>query len=268
MAAPSTASGPVRAAGAPDPTRTPGGPRGARVADHGITLHDAITAERWTANGTVKVAGAVDVGSADVAGTVSVAGGLTADAFRARGTLEVDGPVRVQELFLVRGDARCGGGLRSGDLTIDGTVRVEGPVTVDRTLSLDGTLHAPSVSAGVLEAVGAMVVPGEVRGATVIAELRRASALGSVVARHVRLRGHVPNVVDKVFFHLEPVTVGRVEADGVELTGVDVAFVRAKEIVLGRDAHVTALEGTVVRRHPSSSVGPRSRSPPPYGLRR
>jgi len=62
--------------------------------------------------------------------------------------------------------------------------------------------------------------------------------------------------------------VDRIEAESVKLEGVKVAFVRAPQVILGRGCHVTEVDGTIVRRHPSSHVGPESRSLPPYGLRR
>lgn len=141
-------------------------------------------------------------------------------------------------------------------------------MSVERTLTSRGVLEAPSVAAGVLSLEGSATVPGEIRAIQVEAELPQASVIGSVVARTVRLHGRVSNLLDKVFFREGRTRVERVEADRVELEGADVRFVRAKEIVLGRESHVTEVEGTIVRRHPSSSVGPEVKSPLPYGLRR
>jgi cytoskeletal protein CcmA (bactofilin family) len=263
---------PTGPAGTPEPPVAPSPRAAARrprvVVERGIVRYDALRTDRWKANGTVKVSGELVVGSGDVTGTLSVGGALSAGTFRSRGTLEVEGAVRVRELLSSRGDLRCATTVRAGDLSLHGTASFGGPVTVDRTCALRGTLHAPAVAAGILEFDGSVSIPGEVCARNVLAEFRHRSMLGSVLARQVRLRGRVPNLMDKAFFHLDPATVGRIEADSVELESVDVAFVRAKEIVLGRQAHVTALEGTVVRHHPSSSVGPRSKSPPPYGLRR
>jgi cytoskeletal protein CcmA (bactofilin family) len=269
MAAPplASASSPVAAPTVPAPVRA-AAPRAATVRDRGLARHESLRADRWTANGTVKVSGGVEVGTATVTGTVSVGGGISAGAFRMRGTFEVDGPVVVRDLLFARGNLHCESTVRAGDLTLEGTGRFAGTVTVERAGTVRGTLIAPSVSAGLLELTGSATVPGAVRAAGVSADFRHRSSLGAVTARRVRLYGRVPNLVDKVFFQFEPVRVDRIEADSVELAGVDVGFVRAKEIVLGRGAHVTALEGTVVRRHPSSSVGPESKSPPPYGLRR
>lgn len=265
------ASPPPRPAGGPVPgTSVPSNPPPSlvTVADHGIVRHDSLRAERWTADGSVKVSGDVEVGSADVAGTVSVGGRLSARALRSRGTLEVEGPVEVRELLSTRGNAHLGSTVHAGQLALDGDARIGGAVTVDREGTVRGNVHAPSLTAGLLELDGSATIPGEVRALEVLARFRLRSELGEVRARRVRLFGRVSTLVDKVFFRFEPVTVERVEADSVELEAVEVAFVRAKEIVLGRDAHVTTLEGTVVRRHPSSSVGPESKSPPPYGLRR
>jgi hypothetical protein len=103
---------------------------------------------------------------------------------------------------------------------------------------------------------------------SVDATFREASELGPIEARSVRLRGTLPNLVDKVFFHERKVVVERIDAESVDLAGVEVALVRAPKIVLGRGCHVTTAEGTIVSQHPSSTVGPESKSPPPFGLRR
>jgi cytoskeletal protein CcmA (bactofilin family) len=265
---PGTPAGPPVPAppSAPAPDRAVA--REARRTDRGIVRHESVHAERWQAGGSVKVIREVDVGSARVTGSLVVGGGLSADEFRSRGTLEVQGALRVRGVFFARGSFHGAAEVRAGDLTLEGTARVDGAISVERAFTLKGTLDAPSVVAGLLEADGMLRVPGEIRGLSVRAGLRPRSALGRVTAREVRLSGHIPNLVDKAFFREERVTVERIEADTVVLAGVDVAFVRAKEVALGRDCHVTAIEGTIVRRHASSTVGPESKSPPPYGLRR
>jgi cytoskeletal protein CcmA (bactofilin family) len=268
MAAAPNATAP---SGLPGPTAAPTArttPRVPRIVDRGLSFHNELRADRWQAKGTVKVSGGVDAGSAEVEGTLSVGGAMSAGTLRLRGSLEVDGAVEVRERFFARGDLHCGAAVHAGDLDWDGAARVAGAVSVDRAAKVKGSLQAPSIAAGMLEVDGAAVVPGEVRALSLLADFRHRSALGSVRAARVRVRGHVPNLLDKVFFHLDPVTVDRIEADSVELEAVDVAFVRAKEIVLGRAAHLTSFEGTVVRRHATSTVGPESKSPAPYGLRR
>lgn len=227
-----------------------------------------LRARRWSVEGTVKVSREVDVGDAQVNGTVSIGGPLTAEQFRARGTLDVGGATVVHGTLAVRGNGHFAATVRASDLEVDGCARFRGAVTVDRTLTGRGTFEAPSVTAGVLSLEGSATVPGEIRALQVNAEFPQASSLGSVHARTVRLRGRVTNLLDKVFYRAPRTRVDRIEADQVELEGVDVRFVRAKEIALGRECHVTEVEGPIVRRHPSSSVGPEVKSPLPYGLRR
>ena len=262
--APATAQGPTPTAPSPSPPP----PREGIVTDRATVRHEALRARRWSVEGTVKVSREADVGDADVHGHVSIGGPLTAETFRARGTLDVEGGVVVHGVLAVRGTAHFAATVQAGDLDLDGSTRVRGAVTVERTLTSRGVLEAPSVVAGALSLEGSATVPGEIRALQVEAVLPQTSSLGSVTARTVRLRGRVPNLLDKVFVRESPTHVDRIEADRVELEGVDVRFVRAKEIVLGREGHVTEVEGTVLRRHPSSSVGPEVKSPLPYGLRR
>ncbi len=253
---------------APAASSPPPPPREELLEDRGTCRHDAVHANRWEARGTVKISKDVAVGAADVHGTVSIGGTLLAREFRARGTLDVEGAVDVRGPMTVRGNAHFAAGLRAVDLELDGCGRVGGAVSVERTLTSHGILEAPSVTAGVLSLEGAVAVPGEIRALQLTADLPHSSTLGDVHARTVRLRGRLPNLLDKVFVREARTHVDRIEADRVELEGVDVRFVRAKEILLGRESHVTEVEGTITRRHPSSSVGPEVKSPLPYGLRR
>ena len=266
----SASSLPPVAAQAPKATSPPPSPppREGIVTDRGTGRREALRARRWSVEGTVKVSREVDVGDADVKGNVSIGGPLTAEQFRAHGTLDVAGVVVVHGTLAVRGNTHFAATVQASDLELDGCVRVRGAVTVERTLTSRGTLEAPSVSAGVVSLEGSATVPGEMRALQVEAVLPQPSSLGNVQARTVRLRGRVTNLLDKVFFRDSRTQVDRVEAERGELEGVNVRFVRAKEIALGRESHVTEVEGTIVRRHPSSSVGPEVKSPLPYGLRR
>ena len=250
------------------PPSPPAPPREELVTDRRAGRHDSVRARRWAAEGTVKVSKGVDVGEADVNGTVSIGGTVTATRFRARGTLDVEGGVEVRGALSVRGTAHFAATVRAVDLELDGRTRIRGAVSVERTLTSRGVLEAPSVVAGVLSLEGAATIPGEIRALQVEARLPQSSSLGSVQARTVRLHGRVTNLLDKVFYRESRTRVDRVEADRVELEGVDVRSVRAKEVLLGRESHVTEVEGTIVRRHPSSSVGPQVKSETPYGLRR
>ena len=243
-------------------------PREPSVTERGVARHEMVRAERWSVRGTVKVARDVDVGEADLQGTVSVGGAFRAGRLASDGLLEVSGPLQSEGPISGRGELRAGATLRAGDLTRRGRLQVAGAITVDRRIDVTGWLRAASVAAQDVRLDGVIEVSGPVRGASVDLRLRDGSRIGPVEGRTVRLGAHTPNLVDKVLARRVTVTIARVEAESVELEGVDVAFVRAREIVLGRGCHVTAFEGTIVRRHPTSRVGPESRSAPPYGLRR
>lgn len=243
-------------------------PRDRLVRDRGSVRREEVRAGRWVAEGTVKVTRDVDAESAELQGLVSVGGRLTVGSVRARGTLEVEGAVELREHGRLQGDVRLAGPVHAAELELDGVGRLSGSLTVERTLTARGTLHAPSVTAGVVEVGGAVHIPGEVRALSATFHLTRSSDLGLVRARTVLVHARPPSLVDKVFFRDPTYRIDRIEADAVDLRGVDVGFVRGKSIVLGRDVHVTEAEGTIVRQHPSSLVGPESKSPPPYGLRR
>jgi len=227
---------------------------------------DSVSANRWTARGTVKVTGDVDVGAAELEGMVSIAGKLTADAFRSRGALEVEGPVDVAGTLDSSGGLHAASTVHAVDAHLRGEVLVVGAVSVDRLLTSQGSLTAPSLTVGALTLEGEAQVHGEIVGTSVTARFTRGSTLWTVRARSVSLRAKIPNLVEKVLGRQMAVTVRRVEADEVELEGVDVQFARSPKITLGRDAHITEYEGTIVRRHPSSRVGFESRSARPYGL--
>jgi cytoskeletal protein CcmA (bactofilin family) len=240
----------------------------ATLDDRGTVRRDAVRAGRWSISGTVKVAGDVEAREVIARGQVTVGGKARAGAFQTRGTVDVSGPVEVQGLFLVHGTLRAAATVHAVDLTVEGIARSAGTVKVDRVASVVGTLDAPEVAAGAFRLQGVARIPGTLRAVEVSAELKDTSRFGPVIAREVRIHGKPSNLVDKALFHDRNVSVDRIEADSVDLEGVKVAFIRSPRIILGRDCHVTEVEGTIVRRHPSSHVGPESRTPPPYGLRR
>ncbi len=248
---------------APNPAPRPG-----ILRDRGAVRHDGIEVARWTVNGTSKIAKDATVGDLRIRGLVVVGGRLGAGAVRGEGTLEVVGPIDVAQALSLKGTIRAGASVHAGSLAIAGTLRAAGPLTTDGPASVTGLLEVPSLAAGGAQLQGGARIPGPVAALTVFARLRETSRFGSIVGRSVVLYGRVPNVVDKVFPHAWDVTVDRIEAETVSLEGVDVAFVRAPQVTLGRSCHVTQVEGTIVRQHPSSFVGPESRTPPPYGLRR
>jgi len=260
VSAPSAPSTPPR------PSAPPPRPRTGEVRDAGTVRRDSVDADRWTARGTVKVTGDVNVGAAQLEGKVSVGGKLTAGAFRCRGALEVEGPVDVAGTFHSTGGLRAASTLHALEADLRGELQVIGAVSVDRALTVHGSLSAPSLAVGSLALEGEAHIPGDVTGTSVSAHFTHDSVLWTIRAQSVALRAKIPNLVEKVLGRPMAVTVRRVEADTVDLEGVDVKFVRSPKITLGRDAHITEFEGTIVRRHPSSRVGFESRSPRPYGL--
>ena len=250
------------------PTTPPQHPHLGELHDSGTVHKDWVDAERWVATGLVKVTGDVRLGEGKLDGTISLGGKLTATTVHYRGTLDVDGPVEASGAFVGAGALGLGATFHAGSADLKGTARVVGAVTVDGDLKVRGALFAPSVTVGELHLEGEARVPGTLLGTQLSARLHDDSKFGTVKARSVSLRTKPPNLVEKIFFRTLTVTVERVEADSVELEGVDVTFVRAPQITLGRNAHVTEYEGTIVKRHPTSRVGYESKSRPPYGLRR
>ncbi|MGP8158330.1 MAG: hypothetical protein ACLPWO_01770 [Thermoplasmata archaeon] len=248
------------------PTAPPTRPRSGEIRDYGTVRKESVDADRWTARGTVKVTGDVQLGTGELDGTVSLGGKLSATGLRFRGTLDVGGAVDVAGTFTGSGSLRAGATLHAGDADLKGTARMLGATSVDRALTVRGSLVTPSLTVGSLDLHGEAQVAGNLVGTSVSARLTADSALRSVRARSVTLRAKLPNLVEKVLGRRVTVTVQRVDADTVDLEGVDVEFVHAPQITLGRGAHVTEYEGTIVRRHPSSRVGFESKSRPPYGL--
>jgi len=254
---------------APSVTPAPAAhPRLGELHDSGTVRKESVDADRWVATGLVKVTGDTHVGEGHLDGTISLGGQLAATTVRFRGTLDVGGALNASGPLVGSGLLRAGSTVHAGSADLKGTARVAGALTVDRDLLVRGNLTAPSLTVGTLDLEGEAHVEGDVTGLSVQARLTDNSAFGAVRARTVSLRGKLPNLVEKVLGRRVTVTVERVESDEAEFEGVDVDFVRAPRITLGRDAHVTEYEGTIVERHPSSRVGFESRSPPPHGLRR
>ncbi len=257
------ATGP--AGGAPAPA-APARPK--ELVDRGIVRRESVRADRWRLRGTAKVLGPIDVGRAEIDGTLVAGGSLSAETVRVRGSLDVEGPLAVTGALTSDGAFSARSTVRLGEGSFHGASRLTAAVEAARSLEFRGTLVAPDVQAADLHLEGTATVPGRCRAVRVTARLDGTSQFGAVEAREVRLRGHRTNVVDRALLRWAEVTVERIEAESVELEAVDVEFVRAPTIVLGPESHVTRVEGTVVRAHPTSRQGPESRSPPPDGLRR
>jgi cytoskeletal protein CcmA (bactofilin family) len=263
-AAPSAPAAATSTPAAPPPVP----PRTGALSDQGVVRRDSVRALRWDVTGTAKVLGDVDVGSGRSKGTAAVGGNLTADSFDARGILDVAGFVEVRSTLTTRGTFKAGVSVRSAEATLSGTVRSSGEVRITGALRMDGSIIVPSIKAGDVTLRGQVRVPGTVAAPRVEAVLEGDSAIGTIEATTVRLRRSGSNPLKRVLGGQIAVTIERIEAESVDLEGIDVEFVRGKAITLGRDCHVRTVEGTVLRAHPSSRVGPESRSPPPHGLTR
>jgi len=233
-----------------------------------VSRRDSVHALTWVAEGTVKVTGEVDVGNGAVTGALSVAGPITADTFGCRGALDSGGPITVGGTLTTYGSLHGVGPIQAKQASFTGTTRIVREVVVEGSLTVKGHFAAPSLRVAELRGDGAVDVPGSIDAVDVDVRIRRHSRFGTIRARSVRLIRVPPNPFEWVFGRSPPTPVGRIEAERLELEGVDVSFVRCPEVILGREAHVTEIEGTVVRRHSSAGVGPRSKSPAPYGLSR
>ena len=250
------------------PPAAPKLPRTGEIRDRGVVRRESVHALRWSTDGAVKVLDEVDVGEATLSGPTAIGGSLTADALRSEGTLEVGAAVDVSGSLVSNGSLRTRGPVHAGNADVRGTAHLLGDLKVDRGLTVRGSLVAPSVRAESFVADGSVEVAGEIAATRVDLRFREKSHIGSVRAATVRLAARPPNPLEVVLGRDRPVVIVRVEAGSVELEAVDVRFVRAPEIALGRNAHVTEFEGKIVRRHSSARLGPESRSPPPHGLTR
>jgi len=250
------------------PPPSPPAPRGPSIDERGVARHDSIDADRWSSFGSVKVLRSADVREARLHGSTTLGASLLADRLTVDGTLEVGGDLVAREVLSARGELRVAGTVRAGEASVRGPARVVGAVTVERKLEVVGELRAPSVAAGELRVEGSMEVPGAIRSTAVNLALHHGSRVGSIEARSVRLSIAGTSPIDRLRGQRAEARVERVEAERVEIDGVDVGFVHADVATLGPGAHVTTLEAKEIRRHPTSRVGPESRSPPPYGLRR
>ncbi|MFY9717307.1 MAG: polymer-forming cytoskeletal protein [Thermoplasmata archaeon] len=242
--------------------------RGRSVEQRGVVRHDSIDAERWVVHGAAKVLRDAIVGPARLDGNVSIGGALRADRLEGEMQLEVAGNVTVRDTIALRGELRVGGTLSAGEATVRGILRVVGAVTVDRRLEILGSTRILSARAAEFRATGVVEIPGPVRAGAVDLHLKNGSRLGAIEARTVRIEAPVPNIFDSLVGRRTLVSVDRIEGETVEIAGIDVEFVHAREVTLGPGCHATTVEGTVVRRHPTARLGPESRSPAPHGLRR
>lgn len=240
---------------------------GGPLREHGTTLHPSVRAATWTARGLTKVLGSVEVGTADLGGAVTIGGDVKAQAVSVRGSLNALGALIVEGELGVHGQLSAAS-LRVGTLAASGSVHSDGAVEATDRLVVRGSFSAPSVSAAEARLAGSVRVSKELRAAGAELELANGSEIGTIVAGTVRVTGPEGGLLDRILGKSREARVGRVEGERVTLERVDVESVFATEVTIGRDCHVRSVEATEVHVHPSSRVGPASRSPPPVGLRR
>lgn len=254
---------PPAAASAPtalSPATTPS-PAAPLVEDHGPVRHAQLRAVRWAVKGETKVLGNAEAQDVDISGVVTIGGGLTAAAVRSDGTVEVGGRAEVAGAWTAAGNVRVGDSLTAGSIDARGPIRVGKDLTVRGSLASRVRLEVGGdLKTGSARLEGHLTATGAVDVAELDANLEAASRLGRVTGRSVRVRrgGRVGSGLR--------VTIDRVEAEHVELAGVEAEFVRANAAVLGADTRVTRLECDTVRRHRTAIIGPESRTPRPRGL--
>jgi cytoskeletal protein CcmA (bactofilin family) len=233
-----------------------------------VVVRDAVRAESWTVDGIAKVTGAMDVGETRIDGSLTVGGLLSGERVTLKGTLDAGGAIEVTGSFETNGTTRIVGRLRADRVRLEGASRVGGSIEASTLVRVRGTFVGSDVTAGSFVGDGKLELGGTLAAADVEVTFRAASHVGTIRASRVRLALVAPNPVELVLGRQILVQVDRIEADEVDLEGVDVAFVRSPRIRLGRDAHVSGYEGVIEKQHPSARVGPESRSPRPHGLHR
>lgn len=232
------------------------------------TLYDSVVAPRWSTRGVTKVVGSVEIGQGSLEGWVVVGQKLSAEHLVVRGTLEVLGPLSVRGDLSVHGSLRAGSTAKVGDAALTGTVRCDGPLEVERRLVARGSLLLPTLRAGEAHLAGLVKVADELRAGVVDAELADGSEIGRLLARRVQVTGPYGGFVDRLLGRSRSATIDRIEGETIELERVEVRTVVGRKVVLRRDCHVDTLDAASVQAHPTSRIGPESRSPPPPGLRR
>ncbi len=264
------------------PSATPGGPpsppkpvaaslppRTGQIIDRGTVRRESIRAEIWAIDGTAKVLGNVDVDRADLRGFVTIAGALRADRVLARGELEVVGIVTARGTLEVRGQCRTLTDVVARDAGFEGTVHIGGALRVTHLLEVRGQLTVVgSASAGFFQADGQFEIGGTLRAPRVQATIRGVSHIGTVEGGDVRFTLPVRLPILRSILESGTLDIDRIEAETVHIEGVTVQYLRAARIVVGPNCHVVRYDGTIVSCHPSSHLGPESRSPRPAGMSR
>ena len=245
------------------PAAAPAPPRSGSVEDRGATRHDSVRAERWSSRGGTKVLGDVDIGTGDLGGLSSIRGRVRGGTLSAQGTLLVGGSVELEALLSVDGSATFESPVRAARIELVGTISVSGDLVATGSLRLRGSLEVSGrISAPRIELDGRIRAGGDLEAKELIGTLRGESRFPNLRADRIVLRR------GGRFGPRGSLTVTSIEATDVALEGVEAEYLRAERIDLGPGCQIARSDGTVSRVHPSSHIGPVSRSPRPYGLSR
>jgi cytoskeletal protein CcmA (bactofilin family) len=216
-------------------------------------------------DGAAKVLGNVEVGTLEASGLLTVGGELLCQELRVRGSLDTFARVQVPGRFEVLGNARLGGPVAVGEAHLAGRAELTAELAATGAVHAEGHLAvAGDLSGSELRFSGTLVVAGAIHVPQIVGTLDGASRAHSVTCDSIELkRLSFPPWKRTGSFRAD-----RIEAREVHLEGVHCEFLRADEIYLGPDCHVSRAEGRVVERHRSSYVGYESSSPRPPGLSR
>ncbi|MCI4346252.1 MAG: hypothetical protein L3K07_05815 [Thermoplasmata archaeon] len=238
-------------------------PLSGEIVDHGASRRDTVRTLRWSVHGAAKVLGTVEAGTLDISGMLSVGGELRCGELRVRGSVDTFAPTRVAGLLDLDGAARLGGPVSAGEARLLGRAELTSDLAAERTVDAEGHLAVGGdLSAAELRFSGTLLVTGGIRAGRITGKLDGVCRARSVLCDTIDLkRITFPPWKRSAAFSAE-----RIEAREAHLDGVRCEFLRAEEIYLGPNCHVSRAEGRVVARHRSSYVGYESSSPPPPGL--
>lgn len=246
------------------PTPAAPAPLEGEVRDTDAVRRPSVRAHRYVSTHATKILGDLEAVSVELRGFASIGGRLQAEHVRSDGTLDVAGAVTARSDAVFRGAAELRAGLSAGDLTVHGSLRCVGPMVLEGNAHVRGSLEVTGpFTARSLQFDGDLAIPGTVDSPIVQGHLRHPSRIGVLRSQHVRI---VPALLSSG--RTASLQVDRIEATEVEIAGVDCEYLRAERIRLGPRAHVTRLDGQIVRRHRAALVGPRSWEPLPYGITR
>ena len=255
---------PAPSVSAPPAAVPPPPPLAGEQVELGAVLRNSVRVGRWVVRGSAKVLGDVEVERAEWNGLVAIRGRIIAGSVASKGTLEVGGSVTTTGALVSAGETTIAGTAQAGSFDGQGLVTIGASMTVPGTARWNGLLQVGGdLTAGATEFEGRFEVEGAVAVAELHGKLRGTSRAHSVRADRAIVLRRAGR-----FGGAGTLTVDQIEAQTVEVEGVRAQLVRGQSVVVGPGCEIVRVEGTVRSVHRSSTIGPVSRSPPPYGLSR